>query len=275
MLCEDHQAILKVAPMDHNGELRFDQFLALLSKKTKLVAVAHVANSIGTINPIQKIAAAAHQAGAKLLVDGAQSAAHMPVDVQELDADFFVFSGHKLYGPTGIGILYGKAALLQEMPPAQGGGDMIESVSFEKTVYNVPPVKFEAGTPMIAEVIGLGAAIDYVSKIGLENINAWEHALLEYATEALQSIQGVRIIGPKKAKGAIISFIVDQVHPLDIGTLLDLKGVAIRTGHHCAQPTMRHFNIPATARISFGLYNTKEEVDSFIQHLHEVLDMLR
>ena len=275
ILCEDRQAILKVAPMDDHGVLILEEFAKLLSKKTKLVAIAHIANSIGTINPIKQIAALVHKTQAKLLVDGAQSTPHMPVDVQDLDADFYVFSGHKIYGPTGIGILYGKAALLDAMPPYQGGGDMIESVTFPKTTYNVLPMKFEAGTPMIAEVMGLGAAIDYISKVGLDQINSWETGLQEYASAGLESIKGLRVIGPKKDKAAIISFIVEGIHPLDLGTMLDLRGIAIRTGHHCAQPTMRHFNIPATARVSFGLYNTKEEIDLFLSSLSDVVRMLR
>jgi len=275
ILCEDRKAQLKVVPMNDKGELILDELSALLSDKTKIVSIAHVANSLGTINPIKKIAAMVHDAGAKLFVDGAQSAPHMSIDVQDLDADFFVFSGHKLYGPTGIGILYGKEALLEEMPPYQGGGDMIEKVTFPKTTYNTLPLKFEAGTPMIAEVIGLGTAVDYVIHIGVEDICRWEHELLNYATEALSQIEGLRIIGTAEKKGAIISFFVDGVHPLDIGTMLDLRGIAIRTGHHCAQPTMQHFNIPATARASFGLYNSKAEIDRFINALHDVVKMLK
>lgn len=275
IMCEDRQAILKVAPMDENGELLLEQFAALLSEKTKLVALTHVANSTGTLNPIKKIASMVHQTKAKLLVDGAQSAPHMPIDVQELDADFYVFSGHKVYGPTGIGILYGKEALLEAMPPYQGGGDMIESVTFPKTTYNVLPMKFEAGTPMIAEVIGLGAAIEYLSNIGMARIHQWESSLLDHATHGLEKIAGLKIIGPKANKEPIISFTCEGVHPLDIGTMLDLRGIAIRTGHHCAQPTMRHFNVSATARVSFGLYNNKEEIDTFLSSLSDVVRMLR
>lgn len=275
ILCEDRQAVLKVAPMNDRGELIMEAFEKLLSDKTKLVAVTHVSNSLGTINPIKTIAEMAHAKGAKILVDGAQSTPHMPIDVQELDADFYVFSGHKIYGPTGIGVLYGKEALLNAMPPYQGGGDMIDAVTFAKTTYNVLPMKFEAGTPMIAEVIGLGAAIDYLQQVGLDNIRQWEHQLLEQATDAIQRIPGVRLIGTAKNKGAILSFTVDGVHPLDIGTMLDLKGIAVRTGHHCAQPAMRHFGVTATARASFGLYNTPADVDSFIEALSSVVTMLR
>lgn len=275
IMCEDRDAILKVAPINDRGELIMEEFAKLLTPKTKLVAVAHVSNSLGTINPIKEIIALAHRAGAKVLIDGAQSAPHMKVDVQALDADFFVFSGHKLYGPTGIGILYGKEALLEAMPPYQGGGDMIDTVTFAKTTYNVLPMKFEAGTPMIAEVIGLGAAIDYINAIGIENIQRWEQSLLEYATQSLQKIDGLRIIGTAAQKGGIISFIVDGIHPLDIGTMLDVRGVAVRTGHHCAQPTMRHFGLPGTSRASFGLYNNKQEVDGFTEALQSVVKMLR
>lgn len=275
LMCEDRQAVLKIVTMNSRGELNLDDFEKLLSPRTKIVSVAHVANSLGTINPIKEIAAMVHYAGAKLLVDGAQCAPHMPVDVQDLDADFYVFSGHKLYGPTGIGILYGKEELLQAMPPYQGGGDMIETVTFPKTTYNVLPLKFEAGTPMIAEVIGLGAALDYVNAIGLENIQRWENELLVYATERMKAIQGLEIIGTAAEKSAIISFIVPGIHPLDIGTMLDLRGIAIRTGHHCAQPTMRHFGLSATARASFALYNNKEEIDRFVEALRDVIRLLK
>lgn len=275
ILCEDRGAILKVAPINDHGELLVDAFSGLLSSKTKLVAIAHVSNSLGTINPIKQIVSLAHNVGAKVLVDGAQAAPHLAVDVRDLDVDFYVFSGHKVYGPTGIGILYGKASLLNEMPPYQGGGDMIEKVTFAKTTYNVLPMKFEAGTPMIAEVIGLGAAIDYISAIGMDDIRACEHDLLVYATEHMQKIDGIRIIGSAKEKGGIISFVINGTHPLDLGTMLDLKGIAIRTGHHCAQPVMQRFGVPATARVSFGLYNTKQEVDTFVAALADVTKLLR
>lgn len=274
ILCEDRGAFLKVIPINDRGELILNAFKELLSEKTKIVAIGHVSNALGTINPVKEIIRLAHDAGAKVLIDGAQASPHMVVDVQDLDADFYVFSGHKVYGPTGIGILYGKAALLNAMPPAQGGGDMIDTVTFEKTTYNVLPMKFEAGTPMIAEVIGLGAAIDYLVGFGVENARKLEHALLEYATEKLLEIDGVRIIGTAKDKGGIISFVVKGVHHLDIGTMLDLRGIAVRTGHHCAQPVMRHFGVEGTSRVSFGIYNTLEEVDYFITSLKEIIKLL-
>lgn len=275
LLCEDRGAVLKVIPMNDRGELQLEEYQKLLNSKTRLVAVNHVSNAIGTINPIQEIIHLAHQHGAKVLIDGAQSAPHLAVDMQVLDADFFVFSGHKLFGPTGIGVLYGKSSLLNEMPPYQGGGDMIDTVTFEKTTYNLLPLKFEAGTPSIAEVIGLGAAIDYVQSIGLEAIQKWEHELLLYATAKMEEIPGLKIIGTASHKGALISFVVEGVHPLDIGTMLDLKGIAIRTGHHCAQPVMSHFGVTATARASFAFYNTKEEIDIFITGLKDAIHVLK
>lgn len=274
MMCEERGAHLKVIPVDEDGNLHLAIFDQLLTSKTRLVAITHIANSIGTVNPIQEIIERSHEKGAKVLVDGAQAAPHMKINVQDLDVDFYVFSGHKLYGPTGIGVLYGKEELLNQMPPYQGGGDMIDQVTFEKTSYNTLPLKFEAGTPLIAEVLGLGAAIDYVQNIGLDVIHQHEQELLRYATEQMQAIKGLHIIGHAHEKAAIISFIVDGIHPLDIGTMLDLKGVAIRTGHHCAQPTMKRFCVPAMARISFGLYNTKEEIDRFIVYLKEVIQLL-
>lgn len=275
ILCEDRGAILKVIPMNEQGELILEKYATLLNSRTRLVAVNHISNSLGTLNPIKQIVEMAHQAGAKVLVDGAQSAPHMKVDVQELDVDFFAFSGHKIMGPTGIGVLYGKANLLNQMPPYQGGGDMIESVSFTKTVYNVLPFKFEAGTPMIAEVMGLGAAIDYIQTLGLEAIQSWEHELLTYATAQLEEIPDLKIIGQAAQKGALISFVIKDVHALDIGTFLDLRGIAVRTGHHCAQPVMRFFNVPATARASFACYNTKEEVDYLAATLRESIRLLK
>jgi cysteine desulfurase / selenocysteine lyase len=275
MACEDRGAILKVIPMNERGELLLDEYAKLLNEKTKLVAVAHISNSLGTLNPIKQMAAMAHAADAKILVDGAQSAPHLPIDVQDLDVDFFVFSGHKLFGPTGIGVLYGKEALLEAMPPYQGGGDMIEKVTFEETTYNTLPLKFEAGTPLIAQVIGLGAAVDYLQSIGLPAIQQWEHDLLAHATHQMETLEEVRVIGTAKQKGSLISFTAEGVHPLDIGTMLDLKGIAVRTGHHCAQPVMRFFNVPSTARASFAFYNTKEEIDTFISSLQEVLQLLR
>lgn len=275
ILCEDRGATLKVIPMLDTGELDMDAYAALLSRKTKIVAVAHVSNSLGTVHPLKKIIPMAHACGAKVLVDGAQASAHMAVDVRGLDADFYVFSGHKTFGPTGIGILYGKKALLEAMPPYQGGGDMVKRVTFEKTTYAEPPLKFEAGTPMIGEVIGLGAAIDFLTQIGMNNIHRWEQSLLARATKMIEQIDGVRIIGTAKEKGGIISFVVDGVHPLDLGTILDLNGVAVRTGHHCAQPTMDRFCVPGTTRLSFALYNTPGEIDRFGEILAGALLKLR
>lgn len=274
IMCEDRGAILKVIPFDNRGELIFDEFEKLLSSRTKLVSITHVSNALGTRNPIEKMIKLAHARGAKVLVDGAQSAPHMEINVQQLDADFFVFSGHKLMGPTGIGVLYGKEELLNQMPPYQGGGDMIASVTFEKTTYNELPLKFEAGTPMIAEVIGLGSAIDYLKEIGMQQIERYEQELLSYATKELKKIKGLTIVGEAEDKGAIISFVVDGVHPLDLGTLLDLKGVAIRTGHHCTQPVMSFFGVLATCRASFAFYNTFEEIDLFKVALESSLKLL-
>lgn len=275
IMCEDRGGILKHIPMDDKGELKLDEFRKLLSSKTKLVAIVHVANSLGTVNPVKEMVKMAHEAGAKVLIDGAQCAPHRPIDVQDLDCDFYVFSGHKVYGPTGIGVLYGKEELLNAMPPCQGGGDMIDKVTFAKTTYNTLPMKFEAGTPMIAEVVGLGAAIDYLNQVGLEDIQAWEQELLAYATKQMKSIPGLKIIGNASAKGGIISFTLEGIHPLDIGTMLDLKGIAVRTGHHCTQPTMKHFNLPGTARVSFGLYNTKEEIDAFVAAVKDILNKMK
>lgn len=275
ILCEDRGAKLKVIPANQKGELDLDAYAKLLNSKTRLVAVNHISNALGTINPVRKIIEMAHNAGAKVLIDAAQSAPHMLVDIGELSPDFLVFSGHKLMGPTGVGVLYGKEELLDLMPPAQGGGDMIETVTFPRTTYNVLPLKFEAGTPMFAEVIALGKAVDYLQNIGLENIRKYEHTLLEYATNKMSEIPGVRIIGTADQKGAIISFIVEGAHHLDIGTLLDLRGIAVRTGHHCAQPAMRLFGITGTARASFALYNTLEEIDIFVEALKECIRMLK
>lgn len=267
LLCEQTGAILKIIPINDSGELILEEFEKLLSSKTKLVSIAHISNALGTINPIQTIIDRAHEHNAVVIIDGAQATPHTTVDVQALDCDFYVFSGHKLFGPTGIGVLYGKAHLLEAMPPWQGGGDMIKMVSFEKTLYNDLPYKFEAGTPHIAGVIGLGAAIDYVSTTGLEAIAAHEHELLEYATEKILEVKGLRLIGTAQQKTSILSFVIDSIHPHDIGTILDHEGIAIRTGHHCAMPVMTHFNVPATARASFAFYNTFEEVDRLIQAL--------
>jgi cysteine desulfurase/selenocysteine lyase len=274
MICKEYGAILKVIPISDAAELRLDIYEDLLSEKTKLVAISHIANSTGTLNPIGTIISRAHHRGAKVLIDGAQSVPHLSVDVQQLDADFYVFSGHKCYGPTGVGILYGKRDLLEALPPCYGGSEMIDTVTFSETTYAKAPAKFEPGTPMIAEVIALGAAIDYMQKIGLSSIEAWEKKLLKYATEQIQEIPQVRIIGNAAQKGAILSFVVPDIHALDIGTLLDLKGIAIRTGHMCAQPTLRHFEVPSLCRVSFAFYNTLEEIDQFILALNDTLKIL-
>lgn len=275
ILCEQAGAKLVVAPIDDTGELLVEEFAQRLNERTRLVAVTHCSNALGTINPVRRLVELAHAAGSVVLVDGAQAVAHLPVDVQELDADFYVFSGHKIYGPTGIGVLYGKEHHLERMPPYQGGGEMIKYVSFEKTVYNDIPFKFEAGTPHIAGAVGLAAALDYVQSVGLEAIAAHERELLIYATEAAASVPGMRLIGTAREKSAILSFELERIHPHDIGTILDYQGVAIRTGHHCAMPVMQHYCVPATARASFALYNTREEIDTFIAALHKVREILR
>jgi cysteine desulfurase/selenocysteine lyase len=273
MLCAEKGAKLRVAPMNDEGELLLAKYEKLLGPKTKLVAVGHVSNALGTINPLKQMIAAAHAKGAVVVVDGAQAVPHLKVDVQDLDADFYAFSGHKMYGPTGIGVLYGKQALLEAMPPYQGGGDMISSVTFEKTTYNKVPHKFEAGTPDMAGVAGLMAAIDYMNGIGIEKIAAHEHELLEYATEVIGAIEGVRLIGTAREKAGVLSFVLDEVHPHDIGTILDQQGIAVRTGHHCAQPVMERFSIPATVRASFAMYNTKGEVDALALGIRKVREV--
>jgi cysteine desulfurase/selenocysteine lyase len=275
LLCEQTGAVLKVVPISDAGELRVEEFEKMLSPRVKLVAIVHVSNALGTINPIASIVEKAHAAGAVVLVDGAQAVAHMPVDVQALDVDFYAFSSHKLYGPTGIGVLYGRRALLETMPPYQGGGDMIRRVSFAKTEYNQLPYKFEAGTPNIAAGIALKAAIDYVSEIGLPAIAAHEADLLRYATDRMSEIPEVRIIGTAKNKGGLVSFVMDGAHPHDIGTILDHEAIAIRAGHHCAMPVMERYRVPATARASFALYNTRSEIDALITGLHKVKELLR
>lgn len=274
LLCEEKGAHLRVAPINDRGELLLDEFEKLLGPKTKIVAVGHLSNALGTINPVREIVRMAHARNIPVLVDGAQAAPRMQVDVQALDCDFYAISGHKMYGPTGIGILYGKTRLLEAMPPYQGGGDMIASVTFEKTVYNRLPYKFEAGTPNIADTIGLGAAIEYLNGLGLERIEQHEADLLSYATKAVEAIPGVRLVGTAKEKAGVLSFVMDEIHPHDIGTILDSEGIAIRTGHHCAQPVMQRFNIPATARASFGLYNTREEVDALVKGIRKVQEVL-
>lgn len=271
MLCQEIGAVLKVAPMNLKGELIYAEFEKLLSDKTKLVAVTQMSNALGTINPVKKIIAMAHAKNIPVLLDGAQAIPHIKIDVQDLDCDFFVFSGHKLYAPSGIGVLYGKQALLEAMPPYQGGGDMIRTVTFEKSTYAGLPSKFEAGTPNIADTVGLGAAIDYINAIGIEAIAEYEHELLIYATEKAMQIKGLNIIGQAAEKGGILSFTLNHIHPHDIGTLLDSQGIAIRAGHHCAMPVMDFFKIPATARASFALYNTKEEVDVLMIAITELI----
>jgi cysteine desulfurase/selenocysteine lyase len=267
--------VLRVAPIDDDGQLIMTAFEALFSPRTRLVTMTHVSNALGTVTPIGEIIAVAHRHGVPVLVDGCQAAPHMTVDVQALDADFYVFSGHKLYGPSGVGVLYGKAELLEAMPPYEGGGEMIDTVTFEKTTFAGLPYKFEAGTPHIAGIIALGAAVDYIGGIGLASIAEYEDGLLAYATERLRAHNSVRIIGTARDKTAIISFMVDGVHPHDVGTILDREGVAVRTGHHCAQPVMDRYDVPATVRASFGLYNTRAEVDVLIAALGRVQEIFR
>jgi cysteine desulfurase / selenocysteine lyase len=273
MLCEEKGAKLRVIPIDDRGDLILDEYAKLLGPRTRMVAVGHVSNALGTINPVGEIIRMAHQAGALALVDGAQAVPHMKVDVQALDADFYAFSGHKLFGPTGIGALYGKEKILDAMPPYMGGGDMIRVVTFEKTTYNDLPYKFEAGTPDIAGGIGLGAAIDYVNHIGMDQIAAYEHELLVYSTQALSQIPGLKIIGNAREKAAVLSFVMEGIHPHDIGTVLDRQGIAVRTGHHCAQPVMDRYQIPATTRASLAFYNTTAEIDALVAGLHKVKEV--
>jgi cysteine desulfurase/selenocysteine lyase len=273
MLCEEKGCKLRVIPCDDRGVLLLDEYARLLNDRTRLVAITHVSNALGTVNPVKEMIATAHARGVPVLIDGAQAAPHLEVDVQDLDCDFYCFSAHKLCGPTGIGILYGKAGMLEKMQPYQGGGDMILSVTFEKTRYNVIPHKFEAGTPPIAAAIGLGATVEYLGGIGMRNIAAWEHELLAYATEQVTRMPGVRIIGTAPHKAAVLSFAVDGVHPHDVGTVLNEEGVAVRTGHHCAQPVMQRFGVPATARASFSFYNTLEEVDQLVAGIRRVQKM--
>ena len=274
ILCEEKGARLRVAPINHRGEVLLDEFEKLLGPRTRLVAVAHVSNVLGTINPVREMIEAAHRKNIPVLLDGAQAAPHLRVDVQELDCEFYTFSGHKLYGPTGVGVLYGKADLLDAMPPYQGGGDMITSVTFEKTIYNSLPYKFEAGTSNIAGGIGLGAAINYLERIGLENVAAYEDELLAYATEAVSEIPGLRIIGTAEKKASVISFVMEGIHPHDVGTILDQEGIAVRTGHHCAQPLMELYKIPATTRASLAFYNTKREIDALVTGIQKVKELL-
>jgi cysteine desulfurase/selenocysteine lyase len=273
LLCEEKGAKLRVAPINDVGELLLEEYEKLLGPRTKVVAVGHVSNALGTINPLKRMVAMAHVQGVPVLVDGAQAVPHLAVDVQDLDADFYTFSGHKMYGPTGIGVLYGKHVLLDAMPPYQGGGDMISSVTFEKTTYNKLPHKFEAGTPDMAGVAGLKAAIEYMNGVGIAKIAAHEHDLLEYATEVVSALPGVRLIGTAREKASVLSFVLDEVHPHDIGTILDQQGIAVRTGHHCAQPVMERFHIPATVRASFAVYNTKAEIDALVRGIRKVREV--
>lgn len=273
MLCLEKNAKLRVIPINDNGELIFEEFEKMINERTKFISVVYASNSLGTVNPVKKIIDLAHSYNVPVMLDAAQAVNHLPIDVQELDCDFLAFSGHKLYGPTGIGVLYGKVNHLDAMPPYMGGGDMISKVTFEETTYNELPHKFEAGTPHISGAIGLGAAIEYIENIGLENIAQHENELLLYATEAVSDLKGLRIIGTAKEKISVLSFHFENVHPHDVGTFLDFEGVAIRTGHHCTQPLMKRFNIPATSRASFGMYNTKEEVDILIKGLKKILEV--
>jgi cysteine desulfurase / selenocysteine lyase len=273
MLCEEKGAVLRVIPINEDGEVLLDEYERLLNPRTKFVALVHVSNALGTINPVKQMIEMAHRQRVPVLLDGAQAVAHLPVDVQELDCDFYVFSGHKVLGPTGIGILYGKADFLEGMPPYQGGGDMILSVTFEKTRYNTLPYKFEAGTPHIAGVVGLGAALDYLRGIGLDRIAAYEQALLAYGTDVLSAIPGLRLIGTAKEKAGVLSFVVEGIHAHDIGTILDQEGIAIRAGHHCAMPLMQRFGVPATARASLAFYNTRGELDALGQAIGKAIEL--
>lgn len=273
LLCEQTGAVLKVVPVSEAGELDLAAFDVLLNHRTQLVAITHVSNALGSINPVAELTARAHAAGAVVLVDGAQAVAHQAVDVQAIGCDFYAFSGHKLYGPTGIGALYGRRSILNAMPPWQGGGDMIRTVSFERSTYAEPPQRFEAGTPNIAGAIGLAAAIDYVREVGIERIAAHEHALLEYATAAVDAIRGVRLVGTAQHKAGILSFLVDGIHPHDLGTILDAEGVAIRAGHHCAMPLMTRFGIPGTARASLAMYNTRADIDALVAAIDKAQDL--
>jgi cysteine desulfurase/selenocysteine lyase len=275
LLCEERGAVLKVAPINDRGELQLEALEALLTPKTRLLAAVHVSNALGTINPVKEMIALAHQKGVPVLLDGAQAVPHLPVDVRALDCDFYVFSGHKVFGPTGIGVLYGKAALLEAMPPYQGGGDMILSVSFDKTVYNRLPYRFEAGTPNIAGAIGLGAALEYVEALGREAISAYEHELLVYGTRLLEQVPGLSLVGTARVKAGILSFVLEDVHPHDLGTILDREGIAIRSGHHCAQPLMQRFGVAATARASLAFYNTREELDTLAGALKHAAEVFR
>jgi len=273
MLCEERGAVLRVVPINDAGEVELDAYRSMLSERTRMVALIHVSNSLGTVNPVKEMIGLAHEHEVPVLLDGAQAVPHMRVDVQDLDCDFYTFSGHKMFGPTGIGVLYGKEALLEAMGPYQGGGDMIRSVTFEKTTFNELPYKFEAGTPNIAGAIGLGVAVDYLDAVGFEAIEAYEHELLEYATARLQAVEGLRIIGTAADKASLVSFDIEGVHPHDIGQFLDFEGIAVRTGHHCTQPVMDRYQVPATTRASFAFYNTREEIDRLVTGLQKIREM--
>jgi cysteine desulfurase/selenocysteine lyase len=273
MLCDAQRARLRVIPIDDNGDLQMDEFARMLNKRVKMVAVTHISNALGTINPVKRIIELARSQDIPVLLDGAQAAPHLKVDVRDLDCDFYAFSGHKMCGPTGIGVLYGKSHWLESMPPVMGGGDMIASVTFEKTTYNTLPYKFEAGTPNIEGAVGLGAAVDYLTGVGLDRIAAYEHELLDYATELIGAIPGVKIIGVAREKASVLSFTVEDIHPHDIGTILDQEGVAVRAGHHCAQPVMKRFDVPATARASLAFYNTKEEIDALAAGIQKAIEV--
>lgn len=273
ILCEEKGAKLRVAPINDEGDLIIEEFEALINERTKFVSLAHISNALGTINPVRRIIEKVHSLGVPVMLDGAQAAPHTKIDVQELDCDFYAFSGHKLFGPTGVGVLFGKSPLLEAMPPYQGGGDMIATVTFEKTTYNTLPYKFEAGTPNIAGTIGLGAAIDYVNQIGLDNIAAYEHELLAYGTESLSQVPGLRLVGTAKEKASVFSFVLEGIHPHDVGTILDREGIAIRTGHHCTMPLMNRLGIPATSRASLAFYNTKDEIDALVAGIYKVKEV--
>jgi len=275
LICNNKQMKIKVIPMNDDGELELDKLDSLITEKTKMISIVYISNSLGTINPIKEVIKKAHSHNIPVLIDGAQAAPHLKVDVQELDCDFFVFSGHKMYGPTGIGVLYGKTEFLNMMPPYQGGGDMIREVTFEKTTFEDIPNKFEAGTPNISGGIGLGAAIDYLNQFDFNELTEYENELLLYGTEKLSAIEGLKIIGTAKNKASVLSFVIEDIHPYDIGTIVDTHGIAIRTGHHCTQPIMRKFNVPATARASFSFYNTKEEIDKLVEGLKKVIKMFK
>jgi cysteine desulfurase/selenocysteine lyase len=274
LICEEKKAILKVIPVADNGELILDEFKSLLTSRTKIVALTHVSNTLGTVNPVKTIIQYAHEKGVPVLVDGCQAAPHLPVDVQDLDADFYVFSGHKVYGPTGTGVLFGKKKWLENLPPYHGGGDMIETVTFEKTSFNKLPHKYEAGTPHIAGVVGLGTALEFVNEIGFEYIAGHEEHLLKYATDKLKQIKGLRIIGEAAQKIGVVSFVVDGTHPYDIGALLDKQGIAVRTGHHCTQPLMQRFEVPGTVRASFGIYTDESDIDALVKGVNKAVSML-